>query len=87
MYAWPGYDGISPFLAHFKLAPVALSHVYSGSGTLANKESLIVPNGAAEFAVNIGSEPVSPAVPPQIMLNSVVRSMGGLSSSPIPIRF
>src|ERR1039458_9515790 len=28
MYAWPGYDGISPFLAKFELAPVGLLHVY-----------------------------------------------------------
>ena len=69
MYAWPGYDGISPFLAHFKLAPVALLHVYSGSGALENKESLITPNQAAEFTVSADSEPVSPATQPQIMLD------------------
>jgi alpha-L-rhamnosidase len=69
MYAWPGYDGISPFLAHFKLPPVALSHVYSGSGALQNKDSLLKPDDAAEFAVTAGSEPVSPALQPQIMLD------------------
>ena len=69
MYAWPGYDGISPFLAHFKLAPVALLHVYSGSGSLENQESLIAPNSAAEFTVSALSEPVSPAMEPQIMLD------------------
>jgi alpha-L-rhamnosidase len=69
MYAWPGYDGISPFLAHFKLAPVALLHVYSGSGTLENSDSLTKPDSAAEFSVSAGSEPVSPAVQPQIMLD------------------
>jgi alpha-L-rhamnosidase len=68
MYAWPGYNGISPFLAHFKLAPVALSHVYSGSGALENKDSLLKPGGA-EFAVTAGSERVSPALQPQIMLD------------------
>jgi len=69
MYAWPGYDGISPFLARFKLAPVALLHVYSGSGALENTQSLIAPNSAAEFAVSAGSEPVSPTMEPQIMLD------------------
>lgn len=69
MYAWPGYDGISPFLAHFKLAPVALLHVYSGSGTLENTRSLISTNSALEFAVTAGSEPVSPIMQPQIMLD------------------
>lgn len=68
MYAWPGYDGISPFLAHFKLAPVALTHVYSGSGALENKESLITPD-PAQFTVSAGSEPVSPSMQPQIMLD------------------
>jgi alpha-L-rhamnosidase len=69
MYAWPGYNGISPFLAHFKLAPVALSHVYSGSGALENKESLTAPNSAAEFTVSAASEPVSPTMQPQVMLD------------------
>lgn len=69
MYAWPGYDGISPFLTQYKLAPVGLLHVYSGSGTLENKESLITPNSAAEFTVSAASEPVSPTLQPQIMLD------------------
>jgi len=69
MYAWPGYDGISPFLAQYKLAPVSLLHVYSGSGALENKDSLITPNSAAEFTVSAGSEPVSPTMQPQIMLD------------------
>jgi len=69
MYAWPGYDGISPFLAQYKLAPVGLLHVYSGSGALEYKESLITPNSAVEFTVSAGSEPVSPTMQPQIMLD------------------
>jgi hypothetical protein len=69
MYAWPGYDGISPFLAHFKIAPVALLHTYSGSGALKNAESLVTPNGAEEFTVSTGTEPVLPATQPQIMLD------------------
>jgi len=69
MYAWPGYEGISPFLARFKLAPVGLLHVYSGSGALENKESLITPNSAQEFTASAGSEPVSPTMEPQIMLD------------------
>jgi hypothetical protein len=69
MYAWPGYDGISSFLAQFKLAPVALLHVFSGSGSLENTDSLITPNSAAEFTVSAGSEPVSPTMQPQIMLD------------------
>src|SRR5579863_3766398 len=68
MYAWPGYDGISPFLAHFQLAPVALLHAYSGSGTMENKESLITP-GKAEFAVRSGPDPVSPVMLAQVMLD------------------
>ncbi len=69
MYAWPGYDGISPFLARFELAPVALLHMYSGAGTLENTESLITPNRAAEFAVSAGTGHVLPATEPQIMLD------------------
>lgn len=69
MYAWPGYDGISPFLTQYKLAPVALLHVYEGSGALENTESLIAPHSAAEFTASAGSERVSPTMPPQIMLD------------------
>lgn len=34
MYAWPGYDGISPFLARYHLAAVTVSHVYAGVGSI-----------------------------------------------------
>ncbi len=69
MYAWPGYDGISPFLAHFKLAPVALLPAFSGSGTLENEQALTSPGSGAEFTVSAASEPVSPTRPPQIILD------------------
>jgi len=69
MYAWPGYDGISPFLAHFKLAPVAVLHVYSGSGALENRESLTSSGSGPEFTASAGSEPIAPATKPQIMLD------------------
>jgi alpha-L-rhamnosidase len=69
MYAWPGYDGISPFLAHFTLAPVALLHVYAGSGMLENLKSLTAADSAAEFTVSAGADSVSPSRLPQIMLD------------------
>ena len=69
MYAWPGYDGISPFLAHFKLAPVALLHVYAGTGALHRTDSLLTPNSAAEFTVGATLKSISPAESPQIMLD------------------
>ncbi|MGC2161996.1 MAG: alpha-L-rhamnosidase C-terminal domain-containing protein [Silvibacterium sp.] len=40
MYAWPGYDGISPFLAQYHLAAVKISNIYSGAGKLTNTECL-----------------------------------------------
>ena len=57
------------FWRKFKLAPMGLLHVYSGSGALENKESLITPNSAAEFTASAASEPVSPTMQPQIMLD------------------
>ena len=39
MYAWPGYDGISPFLAQYHLAPVKVSNV-SRTGKLTSVDSL-----------------------------------------------
>lgn len=34
MYAWPGYDGISPYLAHFKLSPANVEELHDGAGKI-----------------------------------------------------
>lgn len=69
MYAWPGYDGISPFLAQYHLAPVAVSHIYSGLGKLTNAEFLAHPAATSEFTVSLPAASVSLHNAPQILLD------------------
>jgi alpha-L-rhamnosidase len=70
MYDWPGYDGISPFLAQYPLDPVEVSHVYSVAGKLSNVESLTKADSAgAEFRVELPAEKVDEQDAPQILLD------------------
>jgi len=41
MYRWPGYDGISPFLAHTVLKPTELVYGFEGMGKLSNLSALL----------------------------------------------
>lgn len=66
MYAWPGYDGISPFLARYPLAPVAVSHVYAGVGSISGADGLT--KGAA-FEVKLPTAHVRYQNAPQILLD------------------
>ena len=69
MYDWPGYDGISPFLEQYKLDPVTVSHVYGGTGEIANAQALMN-GGSGEFTVSAANDGTpSPSVPPQILLD------------------
>jgi len=49
MYDWPGYDGISPFLAHKEIAASAVSASYVGRGAFENVAALT--GGKGEFRV------------------------------------
>lgn len=40
LYDWPGYDGISPFLAHRMLPPMEIAASFAGSGKLEGLERL-----------------------------------------------
>jgi alpha-L-rhamnosidase len=69
MYAWPGYDGISSFLAQYDLAPMTVSHAYSGTGKLTNVDSLAGTSAGAEFTVKLPSDSVDQQDAPQILLD------------------
>jgi alpha-L-rhamnosidase len=69
MYAWPGYDGISPFLAHYSLQAAAVSHVYGGAGTIENAQSLAVGSPGGELTVTLPQEQVSLHDAPQILMD------------------
>ena len=70
MYDWPGYDGISPFLAQYHLAPAVVSHAYAGSGQLNNVEALASPaDSGAEFTVQLPAASLGQERAPQVLLD------------------
>lgn len=70
MYDWPGYDGISPFLAHAPLLPVSVNHAYGGVGTIQNADALkSTARPGKEFAVNLPSSQVENTDAPQVILD------------------
>ncbi len=69
MYAWPAYDGISPFLAHYSLQAIGLSHVYGGAGAIQNEKALTGSATGGEFTVTLPSWHVSAQDAPQVLLD------------------
>lgn len=70
MYNWPGYDGISSFLAQYHLAPMKVGHAYFGAGRLTNVESLIKAGSTdEEFTAELPSETVSEHDAPLVLLD------------------
>lgn len=69
MYAWPGYDGIAPFLAHYLLAPVTVTHVYAGVGTIENARALTEAGSDSELTVTLPATRVSLYSAPRILLD------------------
>lgn len=55
MYKWPGYDGISPYLAHLPITARAVSDV--GGGSFKNTDSLTQANPRADFEVGVPAQP------------------------------
>lgn len=69
MYDWPGYDGISPFLAQYHLRAVKVSHVYPDAGTLTNVDALTQGTSGAELEVALPQARESAYDAPQILLD------------------
>jgi alpha-L-rhamnosidase len=57
MYRWPGYDGISPFLAHLPITAVAVTDVREAGGHFENIDALTQTSPAAELEVSVPAEP------------------------------
>ena len=59
MYRWPGYDGISPFLAHVPASPQEVNYGFQGLGRFDNLSVLAQspqpPSNAREFTVHLPS--------------------------------
>ena len=69
MYAWPGYQGISPFLAQYRLKPLEVRHVFAGVGTLEHIDALTGNSRGHLFTVRLPASRVSREEAPQIVLD------------------
>ena len=69
MYAWPGYDGISPFLAQYPLKALEVRRVYAGLGTLKNVQALTGDTHGGPFTVTLPARRVGRTNAPQVMLD------------------
>lgn len=67
LYNWPGYDGISGFLAHMPIPARGILASYAGRGSLENVESLT--GGAGEFAVKLPAAKMSDEDAPSVVLD------------------
>jgi alpha-L-rhamnosidase len=66
MYRWPGYDGISPFLAHVTLPAVKVIDAFEGLGRLEHVEALTAPiDSALPVASRLSVTLPAPSSPPQ----------------------
>lgn len=61
MYRWPGYDGISPFLAHTFLRPQELVYGFEGMGAFHNILALAGNEAAATVRRLLALSPKNPA--------------------------
>lgn len=72
MYRWPGYDGISPFLRHYRVAASAVEQASPGTGQFSNLAALLsdspAPQSGQEFIVNLPSTSTDQS-PPTITLD------------------
>ncbi len=69
MYAWPGYDGISPFLARYPLKALEVRRVYAGVGVIKNVQALTGDTHGGPFAVMLPAKHVSRTDAPQVLLD------------------
>jgi hypothetical protein len=67
MYNWPGYDGISGFLAHAPMTAMTLVSHYAGSGSFANLDRLT--GGAGEFGVRMPAQHLTDETAPSVVLD------------------
>jgi alpha-L-rhamnosidase len=89
MYRWPGYDGISSFLAHLAVLPEAVTNLSEAGGHFENVAGLTKKDVTAEFEVRLPETSSSDAASPSLVLDFGRESDGRIeivSDSPQPIR-
>ena len=68
LYDWPGYDGISPYLAHLQVPPRGILADYSGRGHFLNLASL-TDGSRDKFGVKLPATRLTDAEAPSIVLD------------------
>ena len=69
LYAWPGFDGISPFLAHRRVAAQALLSMTQASSRLENVTQLTKTTPSADFVVHLSASNLPTQQAPSIILD------------------
>ena len=67
LYNWPGYDGISPFLAHMPLRVMSVMASYAGRGSFDGLKNL--ESGSGDVVVHLPAAKLSDAEAPSVMLD------------------
>ena len=67
LYNWPGYDGISGYLAHLPIPASGILAQYTGRGSFSNVTSLT--GGGGEFIVRLPAEKLTDAEAPSVVLD------------------
>ncbi len=68
LYNWPGYEGISGYLAHMNVPANGILATYAGRGSFTNLEAL-TKDSAADFAVKLPSTTLTDAEAPSVVLD------------------
>jgi alpha-L-rhamnosidase len=73
MYRWPGYDGISPYLAHQPITAASVGDIAERGGRFENIDALTQANSGVEFGVEfrkgMGTMGSNPADAPSLILD------------------
>jgi alpha-L-rhamnosidase len=67
LYNWPGYDGISPYLAHTPIPASGILASYAARGTFENLNSLTT--AATDFTVTLPAQKLTDAEAPSVVLD------------------
>jgi alpha-L-rhamnosidase len=85
LYDWPGYDGLSPFLAHKKVPASAILSSYAGRSRFGDKS--VLTGGAGEFRIDYVADRAMDA--PSLLLDFGRELTGRIeieSASDLPVR-
>lgn len=91
MYRWPGYDGISPYLAHLAVTAASVSDVAEAGAHFENIDALRESKSRAEFGVQLPAAKLDDSAqePPSLVLDFGRETNGRLevaSDSDQPVR-